>query len=172
MNGNSDSTYIHAWSWCWKDPFFELKVADKAADIFFAHRQTSHLNERGGQIFLDLSCSDGVWLSTATPPHPSDNGARTWLELNPIRCQEEIASNVSRGFVFAGYWHTHPEEIPVISPLDKKSFIEFRRASEPAVDTLLAVIIGFKQGHESIRIWALQNGSFTEGIMHTGSHSQ
>ncbi|MBJ9140197.1 MULTISPECIES: hypothetical protein [Citrobacter] len=170
MSGEETPEYGYAWSWCWNDPFFELKVATNVADTFMANRQEPRGKERGGQLFLDLGCSDGIWLSTATLPHPNDNGFRTWLELNPVRCQEEIVANLARGYVFAGYWHTHPQGIPDISPQDKKSFLEFRNASQPAVNTLLAVIIGFKQGHESIRIWALQNDRFREGKMTKSAH--
>ena len=60
--------YDLAWEWRWKTLDVELKVSTKVVDIFFSHQQKLKEDEKGGQLFIDTSMSDGLWLAVATPP--------------------------------------------------------------------------------------------------------
>ncbi|WP_407324434.1 Mov34/MPN/PAD-1 family protein [Acinetobacter pittii] len=154
-----------AWIWEWENLSVRLKVDKNVADIFLHFRQDLGGNERGGQLFVDINQSDGLWLSRATLPNKMDRSGTTWLSLDQNRCKEEIKIANKQGLRLVGYWHTHPELIPNLSPQDIKSFREFSQKNSKYLSCPLAVIVGNGTETNSIRAWSLQNNRFLLGLM-------
>lgn len=152
-----------AWIWEWEKLRVKLKVTKSVADIFLDCRQDLGENERGGQLFVDVSQSDGLWLSRATLPHKNDRSGTTWLSLDQSRCKEEIKIANKQGLRLVGYWHTHPELIPNLSPQDIRSFREFSITNSKYLSCPLAIIVGNGKEANSIRAWSLQNKNFILG---------
>ncbi|WP_288499727.1 Mov34/MPN/PAD-1 family protein [uncultured Acinetobacter sp.] len=134
----------------------ELKVSTQVVDIFFSHQQKLNEDEKGGQLFIDTSMSDGLWLAVATSPHNADRSGPTWLELDANRCKQEALEYQKQGFVLVGYWHTHTELTPNLSPKDIKSFREFSRNNIRSLPNPLAVIVGNGANNDTIRAWSFQ----------------
>lgn len=149
-------SYDLAWEWRWKTLNVELKVSTEVADIFFAHQQKLKEDEKGGQLFIDTSMSDGLWLTVATPPHNADRSGPTWLELDINRCKQEVLEYQNQGLVLVGYWHTHAELTPNLSPQDIKSFREFSRNNINSLPNPLAVVVGYGSTDDTIRAWSFQ----------------
>lgn len=149
-------SYDLAWEWRWESLGVELKVSTQVVDIFFTHQQKSKEDEKGGQLFIDTSMSDGLWLVVATPPHNADRSGPTWLELDVNRCKQEVLEHQNQGLVLVGYWHTHSELIPNLSLQDNKSFLEFSGKNIELLPCPLAIIVGNGGNNDTIRAWSFQ----------------
>lgn len=136
---------------------FELLVSWTTADVLNRHRQRGGELERGGQLFVDPLSSAGLLLALATPPHRADRAGRSWLEFNARRCQEEIKVANAQGLRLVGYWHTHPADIPEISPADMKSFSKFAACYPQELPHPIAVIVGTSSQPEGIKAWSFRD---------------
>lgn len=145
-----------AWIWTWPSLGVSLKVAHSASRVFDGFKQSSTGVERGGQLFVDCSKEDGLWLVTATPPHPRDDAGIHWLQLDERRCRDEIRRNNAAGLRWVGVWHSHPEDEPHYSSRDLSSL---KSAATSAGDTLphpLAVIVGRDPPPTGVKAWSLR----------------
>ena len=114
-------------------------------------------------MFVDLEQPAGVLLALATPPHPADRAGRHWLELDPDRCRDEIVRANDKGLRLVGYWHTHPQRVPCVSPQDLSSFSRFANQHGAQLPHPIAVIVGTSQAAEGIRAWSLGVNGWVEG---------
>lgn len=130
-----------AWQWSWPGVDTHLLVSQDVASLLERYRQRRFDVERGGQLFVDPASAAGLVLALATPPHRDDRAGRTWLELNAHRCRDEIERANAAGLRLVGYWHTHPQSIPMISPTDVGSFSRF--AARYTQDLPHPLAIGF-----------------------------
>lgn len=135
----------------WRWDFFDVTiiVSDLVADTFKRYVQSAKDFERGGQLFVDLTMSDGLWLVEASSPHPDDTAGVDWLHLNQERCTAEIINANQRELRLVGYWHTHPENIPTISPQDVMSFRNFSAVNSTYLQNPLVVVVG----RRSVNAW-------------------
>ncbi len=69
------------------------------------------------------------------------------------RCKQEVLEYQNQGLILVGYWHTHAELIPNLSPQDIKSFREFSQNNINTLPNPLAVIVG---NNDTIRAWSFQ----------------
>ncbi|MCU1024158.1 Mov34/MPN/PAD-1 family protein [Stenotrophomonas maltophilia] len=93
----------------------------------------------------------------------TDRAGRTWLELNPERCSLEIAQANAGGWRLVGYWHTHPQVEPMISPTDVASLVRFAATHSVTLPFPLAVIVGNPNHRLGIRAWSIRDGQAVEG---------
>lgn len=156
-------TYL---AWTWRLPGIEagLIVSHEAANVFINNRQRPGENERGGQLFVNPLDPYGLVLTLATPPHIADRAGKTWLELDAERCKKEINEAGSRGLRLAGYWHTHPQPVPKISPTDVHSFRKFANSYSELLPHPIAIIVGYSQNRQSIKAWSFRSEEHIEAI--------
>lgn len=154
-----------AWSWKWPDVDYSLAVSQSVADVLDQYRQRSWRTERGGQLFVDLTNPYGLIMSLATPPHESDRAGWTWLELNSERCQHEVEFANAQGLRLVGYWHTHPQTVPAISPTDIASFSRFAARYAEELPHPIAVIVGLSPQPNGIKAWLFRNGACREASL-------
>lgn len=153
-----------AWQWSWPGVNTNLLVSEEAASLLESYRQRRFDVERGGQLFVDPSSATGLVLSLATPPHRDDRAGRTWLELNACRCKEEIERANAAGLRLVGYWHTHPQNIPTISPIDIRSFSRFAANYIKDLPHPLAIIVGNSNSQEGIKAWSFREEGYVEAV--------
>jgi hypothetical protein len=153
-----------AWQWSWPGLDAHLLVSQSVADLLQRYRQQRFDVEHGGQLFVDPSNNAGLVLALATPPHNNDRAGKNWLELNCHRCREEIELANTNGLRLVGYWHTHPQQIPVLSPTDIKSFYRFAVRYAQDLPHPLAVIVGNANSPKAIRAWSFREGQHVEAI--------
>ena len=161
--GISTVTSAVAWHWYWEHVGVSLSVAASVAATLSSARQRWWESERGGQLFVDLEHPAGVLLARATPPHPADRAGRHWLELNLDRCRDEIARANGEGLRLVGYWHTHPQRVPRVSPQDLSSFSRFANQHSAHLPQPIAVIVGTSKASEGIRAWSLGVNGWLKG---------
>lgn len=160
------------WGWRWPDIDAELLLSKAASDVFAHARQLDGMTERGGQLFVNPTHPSGIVLSLATPPHPADRVGRTWLELNADRCMKEIKEANEQGLRLIGYWHTHPQAIPQISPADISSFARFAQRYERELPHPVAVIVGTSPIAGGIKAWSFHTGKCIEATQVTFPFNQ
>lgn len=152
------------WRWSWPEVDTHLLVSQDVANLLRHYRQRRFSVERGGQLFVDPSNAAGLVLALATPPHREDRAGVTWLELNARRCRDEIARANAIGLRLVGYWHTHPQSVPMISPADIESFSQFAARYTQDLPHPLAIIVGNASRPEGIKAWSFREGRYVEAI--------
>lgn len=155
---------VIAWQWRWPEIDTHLLVSQDVASLLGHFRQRRFGVERGGQLFVDLSSPAGLVLALATPPHRNDRAGRTWLELDAHRCRDEIERANTVGLRLVGYWHTHPQSIPMISPSDIGSFSRFAANYTQDLPHPLAIIVGNSIGPEGLKAWSFRAGRYVEAV--------
>ena len=153
-----------AWQWSWPGLNTPLLVSKEAASVLESYRQKRFEVERGGQLFVDPSSSIGLVLTLATPSHKDDRAGRTWLDLNARRCREEIEQANATGLRLVGYWHTHPQRIPMISPTDVQSFFQFAAHYTQELPHPMAIIVGNSSSPDGIKAWSFRDGHYVEAV--------
>lgn len=151
-----------AWQWSWPGLNTPLLVSEEVASFLDSYRQRRFEQERGGQLFVDPSNSIGLVLALATPPHKDDRAGKTWLDLNARRCRKEIEQANATGLRLVGYWHTHPQRIPMISPTDIKSFSRFAAHYTQDLPHPMAIIVGNSCSSDGIKAWSFRDGGYAE----------
>lgn len=150
------------WRWRWPAIDAELLVSQAVATVLASHRQQAWGLERGGQLFVDPLGPSGLMLALATPPHRADRAGWAWLELDESRCLQEIESANAKGLRLVGYWHTHPQTIPAISPADVGSFSRFAARYIQDLPNPIAVIVGQSKKPEGTKAWSFRAGAYVE----------
>ncbi len=153
-----------AWQWSWPGLNTPLLVSQEVASILKSYSQKRFEVERGGQLFVDPSNATGLVLASATPPHKDDRAGRTWLDLNAHRCRKEIEQANAAGFRLVGYWHTHPQNIPMISPADVGSFSRFAAHYTQQLPHPMAIIVGNSSSRDGIKAWSFRDGRYVEAL--------
>lgn len=153
-----------AWRWRWPVIDSELLVSQAVASVLVSCRQRAWGLERGGQLFVDPHSPRGLMLALATPPHQADRAGWAWLELDESRCLQEIKSANENGLRLVGYWHTHPQTIPAISPADVRSFSKFAARYILDLPNPIAIIVGQSKKPEGIKAWSFRAGGYVEAV--------
>lgn len=161
--GAAEVTSDIAWSWHWPEHDILLRVSTDVADTWWKHRQAFWQHERGGQLFATVSPTGDLVLASATPPHRSDRASWAWLELDPARCRAEIAEANAAGQRLVGTWHTHPQRVPSLSPMDCRTMTASARVNRLTLPSSLAVIVGYGKGRNRVRAWRVDHDSVSEG---------
>lgn len=133
-------------SWATEDRRTLLHFSDSSLEIFNQHVQARDVDCEAGGILLGSVHGTHVLIEQATVPTAWDKRFRYLFERMPF-CHEAIALTrwtASQGTVrYLGEWHTHPEDHPQPSGLDRS---EWNRLSAKRQDQrpILVVIVGRK----------------------------
>ena len=98
-----------------------------------------------GRLILD---SEDVVIDEATKPAPEDRRSRFyfWRSNEPALRRVAEAWKTSGGTqVYLGDWHTHPEDVPQPSCVDRQNWERLLNKSRYEQDFLLFVIVGRKE---------------------------
>ncbi|KOO58678.1 hypothetical protein WH43_07425 [Rheinheimera sp. KL1] len=148
-------------SWGWDNPKLVLHVTENVMKVLTSYRQYGNQSEVGGQLFVDMNQPDGIWLVKATLPHPADKCSYNSVEFNKLRCLEEMRQASKEGLQFIGYWHTHPQDIPQLSPQDLVSIRKFVNKNKHIQECYIAVIVGRSLSLDGVRAWLCTPNTIT-----------
>lgn len=131
-----------------------LKFLPKAFHKMQAYIQDNHSKEEAGGIMLGY-CIDknNFSIIEVTVPNKGDKRSRYSFWRSSVLHQRFLNKlfKMSKGkTIYLGEWHTHPEDVPNPSGLDRKSIVEQIRRSELNSDTIFALIMGNKGLHLSM----------------------
>jgi len=148
-------SHIQGWIWQFETIEISLIVSKAAHEMFDKHRQFGNKHECGGLLFVDTKQHAGLVLSYASPPNPKDKSSKFSLDLNPERCISETRQANEKGLRLIGYWHSHPQDIPEISPKDISSFRKLIDDNPIELPPPIAVIVGRNRGPDGIKAWLI-----------------
>ncbi|MGH8156978.1 MAG: Mov34/MPN/PAD-1 family protein [Rhodanobacter sp.] len=144
------------WQWTWAELEVELLVSNHVATVLRRQRQPPGGIERGGLLFVDPNDPSGLVLVRATPPHPADRAGEHSIIMDEMRCAQEIDKANSDGLRLIGFWHSHPENFPDLSPVDIKNFRSLGQRSHLDLPWPVAIIVGRDRSEEGIRAWSVR----------------
>lgn len=131
-------------SWSTDDRKVLLHFSEAAINTFSQHIQADSSDCEAGGLLLGSVRGSNILIEEATTPTAWDKRFRYFFERMPFG-HEEIALarwTSSQGTIrYLGEWHTHPEDHPSPSGLDREEWSSLssrRRDKRP----MLAVIVG------------------------------
>lgn len=133
-------------SWATDDYKILLNFSSSTLETFYRHVQDNDFDYEAGGLLLGSVHGAHMLIDQATSPTKWDKQFRGLFERLPFG-HEVIALSrwlASQGTIrYLGEWHTHPEDYPHPSCLDRS---EWNRLSAKRRDkrTMLAVIVGRK----------------------------
>ena len=136
-------------SWATRDRAALLHFSDASLEIFNQYVQIRDVDCEAGGLLLGSVHGTHMLIEQATVPTVWDKRFRYLFERMPFG-HEAIAMarwKASQGTVrYLGEWHTHPEDHPSPSGLDRS---EWKRLAAKRRDRrpLLAVVVGRKSLH-------------------------
>ena len=131
-------------SWATEDRKTLLHFSDATTDTLLRHIQTKESDCEAGGILLGSVHGAHMLIEQATTPTAWDKRFRYLFERMPFG-HDAIALarwTASQGTIrYLGEWHTHPEDHPIPSGLDRS---EWNRLSSRRRDkrSMLSVIVG------------------------------
>lgn len=122
-------------------------ITRSAQEVIESYKQKSKRAKEAGGILLGQISNEDVYILKATTPNKFDRASRNSFECNKDAAQIIINYefiNSGHKTIYIGEWHTHPENHPNPSEIDKKMIINqyFKnRINEPF---LIMLIQGLK----------------------------
>lgn len=133
-------------SWATADRKVLLHFSESVLEVFFQHIQEKNTDDEAGGVLLGSVHGSHMLIEQATPPTLWDKRFRYLFERMP-NGHETVAWarwKSSKGKVrYLGEWHTHPEDHPTPSLLDRTEWSLLARKRKD-FRPLLAVIVGRK----------------------------
>jgi integrative and conjugative element protein (TIGR02256 family) len=121
-----------------------VKIASEALEVFAKYAQVNSTSPESGGILLGYVRGEHLEITEATEPSSDDERYRFFFLRRP-KGHQDIAEqrwSESQGLVrYLGEWHTHPEDMPSPSFLDRtewKSSAKKRKDKRPQ----LGLIVG------------------------------
>lgn len=120
----------------------------------YAHAQRRlWQKEAGGEIFSSEPNSNGLIISKATGPNPSDHRRRNAWNPDVNASDRNRQSEFEQNRHVVGLWHTHPECSPSPSWRDQKTTWEYLDSFLGDRSRYLMVIIGNRGSVPGMAVW-------------------
>lgn len=133
-------------SWATTDRRILVSLPDPVRAVFESHIQFLHSDCEAGGLLLGTVHGSNIAVVEATIPTIWDKRLRNLFERMPFG-HSSIAQkrwHSSGGTVrYVGEWHTHPQDFPQPSELDRTEWAKLSRARKDG-RPMLAVIVGRK----------------------------
>lgn len=133
-------------SWATMDRRVLLSLADPVLSVFQQHLQARPTDNEAGGLLLGTVHGSNIALAEGTVPTVRDKRRRYLFERMPFG-HRSIAKGrwrASGGTMrYLGEWHTHPQDYPSPSSLDRAEWAELSRKRADG-RPLLAIIVGRK----------------------------
>lgn len=139
-----------------------VELSPVAVAAMQSHRQVAARAAEAGGILLGrlIKNSMDVVVDRVSPPSPADKRSRFrfFRRARPAQEVVDAAWRTSGGTTaYLGEWHTHPEEQPRPSCIDRRDWRRIVRRARFEQDALLFVIVGVL----SIGVWELRRDDST-----------
>ncbi|MEY9158477.1 Mov34/MPN/PAD-1 family protein [Bradyrhizobium japonicum] len=119
-----------------------LSFDDTVLAHFDRHRQTRIWHREAGGLLFSRLALPAIDICAITGPRRTDRRGRYSYWPDERAEQREIDEMFRRGLHFVGCWHTHPEDIPSPSIVDRRNISDCVRRSQHALNGFVMVIVG------------------------------
>ncbi|WP_460152959.1 Mov34/MPN/PAD-1 family protein [Pseudomonas sp. S2_B07] len=133
---------------------------DHALVHMYAHAQRRlWQKEAGGEIFSSEPDSNGLIISNAMGPNPTDHRRRHAWNPDVKASDRNRQSEFEQHRHAVGLWHTHPESTPSPSWRDEKTTWEYLDSFQGDRIRYLMVIIGNRGSIPGMAVWVASGQS-------------
>lgn len=151
-------------SWSTTDKRVLLHFSDPVLEMFARCRQAKSSDTESGGILLGTVHGSNLLITEATTPTTLDIRRRCFFERLPFE-HLSIAKErweASEGTIrYLGEWHTHPEDYPCPSGLDKSEWMTLAQRRQDGRPVLAAIV-----GREALHV-ELTSPKGTNSVMHS-----
>ncbi len=101
----------------------KIHISDTVIEIFEKYKQKNIKDNESGGILIGQIKDDNIYILKASIPNKFDKSSRYYFECNKDAAQIIINYefyNSGKRSIYLGEWHTHPENIPTPSGIDKR----------------------------------------------------
>lgn len=148
----------------------ELKVSLELIEKLSTFRQLNEENKESGGVLIGsfLSNEKGFIIDKITIPQKEDKQTRYsfYRSTQHNKLVQKIWKETNGFSTLLGLWHTHPENIPNYSYVDKKDWLNSLVESKYEKDCLFFFIIG----RTHIRCWIGFKGIFLNKVKLLGDY--
>jgi integrative and conjugative element protein (TIGR02256 family) len=140
-------------------------ISSSILKIFESYKQYNRKDNESGGILLGQVLGNNIYILKASPPNKFDKSSRYSFECNKDAAQIVIDYeflNSEHKTIYLGEWHTHPEDFPSPSWIDK-GMIKNQYFKNKLNEPFLILII---QGLKKLYV-ALYNGSSIDRVEFT-----
>lgn len=110
--------------------------------------------EAGGEVFAITSNGHGLIVTTATGPNKGDRRGTHSFNPDVDASTRDRIFQYTKGRHAVGLWHTHPENNPSPSGLDRQTVEEYLKAFQGDRDRYLMVILGNRGDPPNMAVWS------------------
>ncbi len=133
--------------------FGKLRFDHTLLEHLCMFRQSTQSCAESGGVLIGKHLIEGgrMVIDHFTPPQPSDKQGcrRFYRSESHNRIVQQIWCESKQLSTYVGLWHTHPEDIPQYSPIDKQDWLKALKYSSYDGKNLFFIIVGRAQ----IRCW-------------------
>ena len=130
----------------------QFNISKNVIDTIIKYKQGNNQSESGGFLIGSIS-TDGNRIVANDFTEPLETDKRSIFSFNRSEQHNNILnlkwkeSNYTK--LYLGEWHTHPQDIPMPSFVDKKSWKNLLKKSNTESEFLIFIIVGM----ETIETW-------------------
>lgn len=132
---------------------WRLEIGPTALALLAAWRQTGFWSKESvGQLYsADLS---GPVVKVAVVTRTAARwAARAGVQLDLQAARRERSEQFAKGLHCLGLWHSHPQDVPEPSPVDRVLANDHAKAGQPAFAGMVFAIIGRAEFPAGLGIW-------------------
>ena len=132
---------------------YTICIAESVLKVLDSYKQTSKQNEAGGIILGRVYENNVVCITELSEPNEFDKSSRYSFvrDKNMAQFIVDEAFKKSRGeLIYLGEWHTHPEQNPTPSWVDKRMIKEQFKKNIINENFLILLIQGTERLYASI----------------------
>lgn len=131
---------------------YKISISNVVIDAIISYRQVNDNYESGGMLIGSIvENSNKIEINDYTEPLKEDNRNRLFFKRsnkhNDILYNKWKESNFTK--LYLGEWHTHPQNIPRPSLIDRVSWNTLLLKSNTESEILIFIIVGIS----SVEIW-------------------
>lgn len=131
---------------------YKISISNAIMSDIIKYRQVNNNYEAGGMLIGSIvESSNEIYINDYTEPLNEDSRSRLSFKRsnkhNEILYNKWEESNFTK--LYLGEWHTHPQDIPRPSFIDRASWKTLLMKSNTECEVLIFIIIGIS----SVEIW-------------------
>jgi integrative and conjugative element protein (TIGR02256 family) len=130
-----------------------IYISDSVIAIFEKHKQIKKNDNESGGILIGQIKGKNIYILRASTPNIFDKSSRYFFECNKDAAQIIINYefyNSGNRSIYIGEWHTHPENTPSPSSIDKKMIKNQFKKNKLNEPFLILIIQGLKNLYVSL----------------------